>query len=53
MIKQDKFNNDYESTQAYIEDKDGRVWQVIDENGEYDEVATQEAMKSDKQLLTR
>ena len=48
MIKQDKFNNDYESTQAYIEDKDGRVWQVIDENGEYDEVATQEAMKSDK-----
>ena len=48
MIKQDKFKNEYESTQAYIEDKDGRVWQVLDENGEYDEAATQAAMKSDK-----
>ncbi len=48
MTKQDKFNNEYESTQAYIEDKGGRVWQVLDENGEYDEVATQEAMKNGK-----
>jgi len=48
MIKQDKFKNEYESTQAYVEDKDGRVWQVLDENGEYDESATQEAMKSGK-----
>lgn len=48
MIKQDKFKNEYESTQAYIEDKDGRVWQMLDENGEYDEVATQAAMKNGK-----
>ena len=48
MIKQDKFKNEYESTQACVEDKYGRIWQVLDENGEYDEVATQEAMKSGK-----
>ena len=48
MIKQDKFKNEYESTQAYIEDKDGRVWQVLDENGEYDESATQAEMKNGK-----
>ena len=35
MIKQDKFQNDYESTQAYIEDKDGRIWQVLVLKTEY------------------